>query len=150
MRVPWVGSLALPLMVQVTAELVLGVTVAVNCWLAPGCRVTVKGEMVTAMGGVMVTCALADLVASATLVAVTVTVAGEGAVAGGVYLPLASTVPRAGLPPATPLTLQATAVLLTPVTEAVKGMAAPPASVVAEVGLMVTVAVCCRVTVAVA
>jgi len=50
----------------------------------PVCTVADVGVIDTAMGVVMVTCADADFVASATDVAFTITVAGVGAVAGAV------------------------------------------------------------------
>jgi hypothetical protein len=55
----------------------------------------------------MVTLADADLVLSATLVAVTVTVPEDGT-AGAVKSPLAEMVPRDEFPPTTPSTLQMT------------------------------------------
>ena len=59
---------------QVTLVLASPVTVAVNCWVPTCPRVTAKGEtlMITG-GGVKVTVAVANLVESPTLVAVTVT-----------------------------------------------------------------------------
>ena len=62
-----------PLAAQVTAVLVVPVTVAVNCWLLPVATEAVLGEMemATATAAVTVTVAEADLVVSATLVAVT-------------------------------------------------------------------------------
>src|SRR6266850_1149867 len=64
--------------------------------------------------------AAADAVArlSAALVAVTFTGFGFGRLAGAVYMPLASTVPRVEFPPVTLLTDHATAVLAVPVTVA--------------------------------
>jgi hypothetical protein len=53
---------------------------------------------------------LPDFVASAWLVAVTCAVAGDGRSIGAVNTPAAVTVPTAAFPPATPLTLQLTAV----------------------------------------
>ena len=49
------------------------VTMALNCWLCPADRVTVGGLTETDTAGFNVTVALADLVESATLMAVTVT-----------------------------------------------------------------------------
>jgi hypothetical protein len=63
-----------------------------------------------------VTVAEPDLVESACEVAVTVTFAGVGTVAGAVYTPVAEIVPLLG----PPLTLQVTAVFIVPVTVAVK------------------------------
>ena len=61
-------------------------TVAENDWVAPVRTVTALGFTLTDTTGVaeIVTAAEADLVASATLVAFTETVAGEGALAGAV------------------------------------------------------------------
>ena len=60
----------------------------------------------------MVTLALADFELSATLVAVTVTVAGKGGTAGAVYSaevgPFEAIVPTLEFPPANPFTLQVT------------------------------------------
>jgi hypothetical protein len=79
------------------------------------------GVTLTPTAPVIVSAAFALFVASARLVAVTVTLAGEGAAAGAMYtavavppapLPavkvLAAIVPAAGLPPVTPFTLHAT------------------------------------------
>lgn len=63
---------------------------------------------------------VAETVVSATLVAVTLTVAGKGKSAGAVYAPAAEMVPAAALPPTTPFTLQTTAVFAVFVTVAVK------------------------------
>jgi hypothetical protein len=60
-----------------------------------------------------------DFVVSAWLVAVTCTVAGDGRSIGAVYTPAVVIVPSAVLPPATPLTLQLTAVSAVFVTVAV-------------------------------
>ena len=60
------------------------------------------------MSLVIVSCAVADFVGSAWLVAVTWTIAGEGRSPGAVYTPLAVIVPVDALPPETPLTLQIT------------------------------------------
>jgi len=56
----------------------------------------------------MVTAALADFVLSAALVAVTVTLDGDGSLTGARYKP-PLTVPAVELPPAMPFTLQVTA-----------------------------------------
>ena len=60
-----------PVVDQVTAVLVLPVTVAVNCWGAPVCSDAEVGLMLTEIR-VTETVAEADFVVSATLVAVTV------------------------------------------------------------------------------
>ena len=64
-----------PVADQVTAVLVVPVTVAVNCWVPPVCSDAEIGLTLTTMGGggaVTVTVADADFVVSATLVALTV------------------------------------------------------------------------------
>ena len=66
-----------PVADQVTAVLLLPVTVAVNCCVPPVCSDADVGLMLTAItggGAVTVTVAEADFVLSATLVAVTVRV----------------------------------------------------------------------------
>ena len=63
-----------PVADQVTAVLLVPVTVAVNCRVAPVCMDAEVGLMLTTTGGgtaVTVTAAEADFVVSATLVAVT-------------------------------------------------------------------------------
>jgi hypothetical protein len=57
---------------------------AVNTWVWPSARKIAAGEILLGLAQTMVTLAEADLEASATLVAVTVTTAGEGSVAGAV------------------------------------------------------------------
>ena len=61
-----------PLAVQVTAVLLLPVTVAVNCCVPPVCTEAEVGDTETATGAETVTLAEADFVVSATLVAFTV------------------------------------------------------------------------------
>jgi hypothetical protein len=60
---------------------------------------------------VTVTCADPDWFGSAADTAPTVTVAGDGTVAGAVYVPVPEIVPIVLLPPLTPFTFQVTAVL---------------------------------------
>ena len=72
------------LSVHVTLVFAEPVTVAVNCCVAPCPSADAVGFMLTATGGFSVTTALADLVASATLVAVTVTLCWELTLAGAV------------------------------------------------------------------
>ena len=69
---------------QVTAVLEVFATAAVNACVCDGVRVTLPGVNATLTGGTSVTLALADLVESATLVAVTVTVWAAEMVAGAV------------------------------------------------------------------
>jgi len=73
----------------------------------------VDGLTVICTGGTTVTLAVAVLLASAALVAVTVTVCGLPSVAGALYKPLLEMVPTAGL------TDHVTAVFVVPVTAAV-------------------------------
>lgn len=68
----------------------------------------------TVSAAAMVMLAEADLVGSATLVAFTVTVAGEGILDGEVYRPLAEIIPHAPPVQPTPLRVQFTAVLEVP------------------------------------
>jgi hypothetical protein len=98
---------------HVTALLEVPPTVAVYCWVWATARVAESGvnEMLT--GGLSVTVALADLVGSAALVAVTVTVCGPLSAAGAEYRPLLEIVPTAGI------TDHVTAVFVVPVTAAV-------------------------------
>src|SRR4029077_17676662 len=63
------------------------------------------------MSLVIVSCAVADFVESAWLVAVTFTVVDEGRSAGGGYTPLIAIVPVDGFPSEMPFTLQLTFVL---------------------------------------
>jgi hypothetical protein len=90
-------------------------------------RFVEAGEMPVSVGvGFQrVTAAEADLVVFAALVAVTLTVLGEGRVPGAVYLPVESMVPRAALPPAVEFTDQATAVFVESETAAVKEYVEP-------------------------
>ena len=70
------------------------------------------------MSLVTITAAESDFVASAWLVAVTCTFAGEGKSAGAVYTPPGVIVPVAALPPAVPFTLQFTLISVVFVTVA--------------------------------
>ena len=69
---------------QVTAVLELFDTVAVKAWVCEVVSVTLPGVNATLTGGASDTLALADLVESAALVAVTVTVCALGIEAGAV------------------------------------------------------------------
>lgn len=80
---------------------------------------------IAAAVAVIVTCADAFLLVSAWETAVTVTAAGEGTVAGAVYIPVALIVPCVESPPATPFTCHVTAVLEVFETVAVKGLVVP-------------------------
>ncbi len=74
---------------------------------------------------------------SAALTAFTVTVLGEGSVAGAVYLPVESIVPSAAEPPAVPFTDQLTIVFVVPVTVPAK-VREELARILAVVGATVT------------
>jgi hypothetical protein len=65
------------LRLQVTAAFGLLATVAANCCVWAACKVAVGGATVTFTGDLRFTVAVADLVGSAALVAVTVTACGE-------------------------------------------------------------------------
>src|SRR3954468_20075104 len=108
------------------------VTVAPSCGVQTTMPLLVGAEHDD--GAFTVTCADADFVASATLVAVTVC---EPAAAGAVYKPLALTVPAVELPPFTPSTDQITEVFELFVTVAVNCCCAL-VSRVALVGLTLT------------
>lgn len=71
-----------PFTCQVTAVLLIPVTMEVNCCVAPASTFTELGEMPIEVFAVMVTEAEADTEVSACETAVTVTVAGLGTVAG--------------------------------------------------------------------
>jgi hypothetical protein len=80
-----------------------------------------------AVAGAMVTCAVPVRVESAEETALMVTVAGEGTVAGAMYMPIAEIVPTVEFPPLTPLTRQVTAVFVEFATVAVKACEPVPA-----------------------
>jgi hypothetical protein len=79
--------------------------------------VTEEGETVRPEATIL-TAACADFDVSATLVAATVTLEGDGTTAGAEYSPAVEIVPTVELPPVTPLTLQITALFEDPVTVA--------------------------------
>ena len=76
-RLPTFGAID-----QVIAVLLVPLTVAVIVWLCDGNKDTEEGVTEIVTGGTRVTVALADLVGSATLAAVTVTVCPVAIVAG--------------------------------------------------------------------
>jgi hypothetical protein len=100
-------------------------TLAVNPGAIPVVTVTDVGAMFTVTSLSITT--LADPLApgAATLVAVTVTLAGDGRSPGAVYSPVFEIVPTVAFPPATPFTLHVTRVSVVPVTVAVNGCVAP-------------------------
>jgi hypothetical protein len=84
-------------------------TVPVSGPEAPSSTGIVCGETETEMSPAIVTNEAALFVTSTVLVAFTVTEAGDGSVAGAVYMPVESIVPNAALPPAIPFTVHVTA-----------------------------------------
>ena len=111
-------------------------TAAVNCCVPPVSNEAELGEIETATVAVTATVAEADLVESATLVAVTVKVP---LVVGAVYRPLVDTLP--------PVVDQVTPVVVDPLTVAVNCWLAP-ANNDAEVGVMDTATEALTVTTA--
>jgi hypothetical protein len=97
----------------------------------------VVGETCTTTGGKIVTVTDADLVVSALEVAVTVTCAGFGTVAGAVKRPLDEIVPQVAPEQPTPLRLHVTTVFVVPVTFAVN-CCVFPATTCAVVGETLT------------
>ncbi len=69
--------------------------------------------------GDIVICAVPERAELAADTAVTVTVAGEGIIAGAVYIPEVEIVPTVVLPPATPFTCQLTVIFVELATVAV-------------------------------
>jgi len=118
-------------------------SVAMNVCDCPRVTLAVVGERTFELPHGIVTLADAEREGSATLVAVTLTVGGEGGATGAVYIaesrPVLKTVPRAALPPATPFTVQTTerSGLPEPVTPALNVCAAPVGTL-AEFGEMFT------------
>jgi len=105
---------------------------------APSSTGMVCGETETEMSLVIVTAAAELLVASTALVARTETKAGAGRFAGAVYMPLASTLPRAALPPVIPFTDQITAEFAASLSVALNACGSP-SKTEAVAGAMVTV-----------
>lgn len=124
---------------QVTAVFVLPLTVAVNCCCAPIATCTEEGvtPTETAAEDWMTTLAEADLVGSATDVALTVASAGLGTVAGAVYKPVELTVPHEPDTQPIPVTVQLTLVFVVPVTVAVN-CCCPLTEMVTEEGETIT------------
>ncbi len=109
----------------------------------PSATLATAGEIELGAAQTIVTIAEADLEVSATLVAVTLTVAGDGGVAGALYVAESGAVieisPSVAFPPATPFTLQFTAFEGLPefVTMAVNACE-PPVGTLALFGEMLT------------
>ena len=135
-----------PAIVQLTAGFAVLPTVAVNVLVALTSSVAVAGESATVIAASTATAAAADLVGSAWLVAVTVTDAGDGTAAGAVYRPALVIVPQAAPVQPAPESVQLTAVLLVPPTDAVNNWARVMFTLAAAgatpivTGVMVTVA----------
>jgi hypothetical protein len=132
-----------PFTLQVTPVFDVPVIVAMNCWVPLTATIVVEGATETATwpNGVIVTSELADLVGSAALVAVTVTVVGVVTDAGAVKTPLVPMFPTVEFPPGTPATLHRTLVFVVPVTIALK-LKEAPAATLAAVGVT-EMATCC-------
>src|ERR1039458_1258514 len=126
---------------QLTAVLGPPATVAVNCCVWPAVSDTAVGDTATVIADSVIM-ALADLVGSARLVAVTVTCCPVGMLAGAVYKPPLETLPAGGV------TDHVTAVLGPPAAMAVNCCVWPAVSDTA-VGDIVTV-IADNVTVALA
>jgi hypothetical protein len=93
---PFVTSVPIEGVDQVTPLFELPVTVAVSAWVCDCLSEALAGFMETATG-IRFTIALADLVGSATLVPVIVTVSALGIRVGAVYRPAAEMVPVLGV-----------------------------------------------------
>jgi hypothetical protein len=112
-----VPTAALPPVMPLTSQLTLvsdaPLTVPVKFMVLPGATVAAVGEIViltTVLAVVMLIVAVADLVGSAMLVAVSNTKSGEGRVCGAVKTPAEFTVPQALPKQPTPAIFQITAV----------------------------------------
>jgi hypothetical protein len=108
-----------PVRLHATAVFVVLVTVAVNCCVFPVTTFAVVGEILTMTGRTIVTVADADLLVSATEIAVTVTCGGLGTAPGAAYKPFAEIAPQAAPEQPLPLNFQVTLVLEVPSTIAV-------------------------------
>jgi hypothetical protein len=82
---------------HVAVVLVVPVNAALNCWLCDANKWAVAGISETATTGLTETMVLAELLGSATLVAVTAIVCGAVNEKGAAYSPVAETLPTAGL-----------------------------------------------------
>jgi hypothetical protein len=132
---------ATPFTVQVTAVLVLPVTVATYCDAVPQVTVVAPARVSFTLGGggaSRVTTRLCETAGFATLVAVIVTFGDCGAVAGAAKRPFAEIEPHAGSPPTTPFTLHVTAVFVLPFTVATYCEDAPSVTVVIPLRVSVT------------
>lgn len=138
-----------PEMLHDMSVLEVPLTLALNCLEPEGATVAEVGEIVIVTTGTTVTEAVADLLGSATDVAVTEKNGGAGGTAGAVYSPAEFTVPQVVPAQPDPVMVQVTAVLDVPVTATVNCWC-PPVPIWTVVGeietatavpeLMVTVA----------
>jgi hypothetical protein len=127
-----------PCTLHVTAVFEVPATDAFNCSVAPATTEVLLGVTVTTTEGIMVTIAEADLLASAMLVATTLTLAGVGGTAGALYtaeFELLESVPQEAPLHPEPVKLHATPVFDVPVTVAVNEFS-PAVGTEALVGLM--------------
>lgn len=108
-----------PAMLHETDVLALPVTTAENCREAEGASFTEVGAMETVTTETTVTVAVADLVGSATEVAVTAKNGGVGGTGGAVYNPEVLIVPHVVPAQPAPVIVQFTDVFAEPVTVAV-------------------------------
>jgi hypothetical protein len=107
-----------PLRLQLTVVFEVPVTLALKSCMPEVGTEALVGVMLnkTATAATIATFAEADVVRSATLVAFSVTVAGEGTLDGAVYNPLVEIIPHAIPVQPAPLTVQISAVFEPPVT----------------------------------
>jgi hypothetical protein len=113
-------------------------TLAVNPCAIPVVTVAAVGATFTVTSLSIPTLAAPLAEGAATLVAFTVTLAGDGRSPGAVYNPVFEIVPTVAFPPATPFTLHVTRVSVVPVTVAVNACVAPRKTI-ALVGATLTV-----------
>jgi hypothetical protein len=111
-------------MLQETDVFELPVTRAENCRDADGARFPDVGDIATVTVGRIVTSAVADLVESATAVAVREKKTGFGGTEGAVYRPEESTVPQVVPAHPVPVIVHVTALLDVPVTVALNCLVA--------------------------
>jgi hypothetical protein len=142
-----VPTIPVPLTLQLTALLAKLLTMAMNCCV-PFVDTSVNAgdtEIPGCAAARMVTCAVADEVGLAWLVAVIATIAGVGTTAGAVYWPGFGPPfvmdPTVALPPTTPATLHCTVVFAVPVTLATNCCVMPDVTFM-FVGATLTCTIC--------
>ncbi len=126
-----------PVTLHNTTVLDVPVTVAVKETCPPSFTCVDVGDTAIVTAAPMPTVAVPDWVGAATEVALTVTAAGLGGVAGAVYKPVDVMVPQAAPAHPAPETLQVTAVFVAPLTAALN-CTCPPAVTWAGLGDTVT------------